>query len=146
MDDEYALSEQQILTRELEKLRLLGEEFLYSGYYPRLNSRVLTTGNYLSSKSPDVNKIWACTLMTPPEVEEKGIWHTDGKPIFDYGFTFNGNPYGMIAVYDRSQFEWPTEIGDDGQPFIFAAQGKYQFKHPENKLAALVAVVKIITR
>ncbi|OGG09379.1 hypothetical protein A2154_01155 [Candidatus Gottesmanbacteria bacterium RBG_16_43_7] len=143
--DGYVVSEQGALVRELTKLGLFdATRYVYCAFVPSLLPRVIERGSYKSIDDNEPDIIYGCRAMLPPEVEEAGIYDEPDTGIFNY-FTDDEYPlreergtYGMIAVYDAEALSW-LEI--DGDTYISSPE--YTFKNPENKLAALVAIVRV---
>jgi hypothetical protein len=120
-----ALTEQEILKRDLSRWKLWGPEFGYSAFKPKLLNQVLTTGTYGSG-----NILYCCILTFPPLVPEIGIYDNEELDLPHYIDLLSNNHLGTFAIYDRSKLD------DQMHP-------KYSFKEPEKKLESLVAVVKV---
>ncbi len=136
-DVDFNTTEQDVLERELSAWGLYGEEFAYSAFHPSLTKMVLKTGSFHDPKSNELDDI-DCCILNPPLSEKRGIRDDDEDDLVSYMISAESEGKGAFAVYDRNQLE--------ERPLPGALEGShpwYRFKHPDRKLDALLAIVKV---
>lgn len=127
--DEYDFTDDMKLKQELSKRGLYSKQFGYSAFPTFLSSRAVKMGTYYDPKNNNANEMWCCRISG-----------NDGKikaysgSLVDY---LTGNSEDKrtccFAIYDLNQMK----LADlsDGDCFVF--------KDPQNKKAALKAIVLV---
>jgi hypothetical protein len=129
-DGGYTCSEQDILENELSKLGLYSPGLGYSAFNPALLRLVLETGTFHRQDQSRKDNIDCCKV----DLSISEIRDNDETDLIHYIDCSAENNKGAFAVYDLSLLKEREEEG--GHPY-------YQFKNPENKLEALLAVVEV---
>lgn len=125
--DGYSETEDGALCKALKKLRLLSKNYLYSAFVIDLRERMLSSGTFHEQG----DRVDCCHFNQSAENPE--IIDDDGQGIITHVVTAmrrSQKPDALIAIYKADQLT---------HKFMSA----YDFKNPNQKKAALVAVVKV---
>lgn len=125
--DGYAETEDSALCKALKKLKLLSASYLYTAFIVGLQERMLSTGTFHAEGS----RIDCCHFNGSKESPE--IVDDDNRGIIAHVVTAmerSRSASALVAVYKADQLQ---------HKFMSA----FEFKNPDQKKAALVALVKV---
>jgi hypothetical protein len=129
--DGYAVTEEDVLERELKNLNLYGTEFAYTAFRPELKDSVLKEGTpHADFAHPD--SIDCCIVDSPIAWGKPGIRDNYEYDLVHYLVLTSDGNCAMFAVYDKSKLE----EREGGHP-------SYRFRKPDKKLKALLAVFEV---
>ena len=125
------LSAFNLLRNELKKAGLYGDDFLYTAFRNDDLNLMLKTGTYLIERGQEADFIFANKVRINRITKDEEIGHNDHTSIFIYLDRRQKGDERYFAVYNKSHFTEGKEYDT------------YEFKNPDDKLKALVAIVKI---
>lgn len=130
--DDYIKNTHDVFIEKLNKLKLLDDRFVYHAFLPSRLTLTIENGTPHRQEKPRANEIFC---MSSDDVRNL---HLEMK-LLDYvqlRAEKDDSDHGIFAIYDKNQLA-PYIDSEEDEP------EHYVFKDPQNKQAALVAIVRV---